>query len=95
MLLCFEEEIVHNVAVKYEVRCKKFFVLSNSEYSTEYEVKDKHGRMLLISFSYTSSNLDVWGLEWLAGFPAVLQELLGTIWSLHRDVWDFYGSSHK
>lgn len=32
---------VHNVAVKSEVKCKNFCVLSNSVYSTEYEVKGK------------------------------------------------------
>lgn len=32
---------VHNVAVKSEGKCKSFCVLSNSVYSTEYEVKGK------------------------------------------------------
>lgn len=56
---------VHNVAAKSEVKCKNFGVLSNSVYSTEYEVKGKSGRMLLISLSYPSSSLDrrVW-LGW-------------------------------
>lgn len=49
------------MAVKYEDKCKNFGVLiSNSVYSTEYEVKGKSGRTLLISLSYPSS---VSGLE--------------------------------
>lgn len=66
MLLCFGGEKVHNVAVNSEVKCKNFCVLINSVYSTEYEVKGKSGRMLLISLSYPSSNLDRKGLTWLA-----------------------------
>lgn len=66
---------VHNVAAKSEVKCKNFCVLSNSVYSTEYEVKGKSGRMLLISLSYPSSNLDrrVW-LGW-QGSPQLLRRL--------------------
>lgn len=55
------------MALKSGVKCKKFSVLSNSVYSTEYEVKGKSGRMLLISLSYPSSNLDWKGLAWQAG----------------------------
>lgn len=59
------------MAVKSEIKCKNVCVLSNSVYSTEYEVKGKSGRMLLISLSYPSSNLDQRGLAWLAGLSTV------------------------
>lgn len=71
MLLCFGGEKVHSVAVISEVKCNHFCVLSNRVYSTEYEVKGKSGRMLLISLSYPSSNLDRKGLAWLAGLSTV------------------------
>lgn len=41
MSLCFGEEYVHKVAVQSANKCKNLCLLSNSVYSTEYEVKEK------------------------------------------------------
>lgn len=95
MPLCFGEEYVHKVAVQSANKCKNLCLLSNSVYSTEYEVKEKKsGRMLLISLSYPSSNLSWKGLAWPAGFSTV-RRCLREILSLCTKVWSFCVASYK
>lgn len=96
MLLCFGEEYVHKVAVQSANKCKNLCLLSNSVYSTEYEVKEKKsGRMQLISLSYPSSNLSRKGLAWLAGFSTVSRRCLREILSLRTKVWSFHMASYE
>lgn len=66
------------MAVKYEDKCKTFCVLlSNSVYSTEYEVKGKSGRTLLISLSYPSSEAGLEGSGLAGRVPHSIAGVVG------------------